>query len=523
MLTRFIWTQLIVFGLASVVGITAMLVGYLQVPRLLGWGHISVTLELPAGGGLYELANVTYRGVEVGKVTAVTLTRTGAQATLSLTSSPRISAKLVAEVRSVSAVGEQYVDLRPVDDSPPYLTDGSTIPLSETRIPQPVGPMLDRVSALLGSIPKDKLHTVIDESFRAFNGAGYDLGSLLDSSARISNDANAVADKTEQLTDDAAPFLDAQARSADALSIWSRSLAGISKQLVRNDPQIRNILQTEPGAADEASRLLEQVKPTLPVLLANLISLGKVAVTYRPSLEQLLVLLPPVTAYYQSSRGTANPTGIPLGDFRIQISDPPACTVGYLPPSQWRSPADTTEVDTPDDLYCKLPQDSPIGVRGARNLPCMGHPGKRAPTVAICDSDKPYEPIAMRQHILGPYPLDPNLISQGIPPDARTPGQQGIFGPTEGTPPAANPSPPTDEPLPPPGATPAPAPPDGAGPVAAPSSYVDGNTAQPSVAVAHYDPRTGRYSTPDGSAPSQTDLVTTSTRSWKDMILTPSV
>jgi phospholipid/cholesterol/gamma-HCH transport system substrate-binding protein len=33
------------------------------------------------------------------------------------------------------------------------------------------------------------------------------------------------------------------------------------------------------------------------------------------------------------------------------------------------------------------------------------------PTVQICDSDKPYEPLAVRQHALGPYPLDPNLIS----------------------------------------------------------------------------------------------------------------
>ena len=62
-------------------------------------------------------------------------------------------------------------------------------------------------------------------------------------------------------------------------------------------------------------------------------------------------------------------------------------------------------MDTPDGLYCKLPQDWPLTVRGARNYPCMGHPGKRAPTVQICDSDKPYEPLAMKQHVFGPYPL----------------------------------------------------------------------------------------------------------------------
>lgn len=67
---------------------------------------------------------------------------------------------------------------------------------------------------------------------------------------------------------------------------------------------------------------------------------------------------------------------------------PAGVPVGFLPPSRWRSPADVTEADTPDNLYCKLPQDSPISVRGARNYPCMGKPGKRAPTVEICNSDK---------------------------------------------------------------------------------------------------------------------------------------
>ena len=70
---------------------------------------------------------MTYRGVQIGKVTAVGLSSAGVKATLSLDNSPRIPADLKAEVRSMSAVGEQYVDLQPRADSPPYLRDGSVI------------------------------------------------------------------------------------------------------------------------------------------------------------------------------------------------------------------------------------------------------------------------------------------------------------------------------------------------------------------------------------------------------------
>ena len=52
-----------------------------------------------------------------------------------------------------------------------------------------------------------------------------------------------------------------------------------------------------------------------------------------------------------------NPTGFTQGDFTLTINDPPACSVGFLPPSQWRSPTDLSDIDTPDGLYCKLPQD----------------------------------------------------------------------------------------------------------------------------------------------------------------------
>ncbi|ODQ96192.1 MCE family protein [Mycolicibacterium holsaticum] len=491
MLTRFVRNQLIVFTIASVVGISVMLFSYMQVPTLLGIGRITVKLELAGTGGLYRFANVTYQGVQVGKVMDVQPTRDGAVATLSLGTSPRIPASSHAYVRSVSAVGEQYVDLTPANADGPYLADGSVIAKENTSVPQAVGPMLDQVSALLDSVPKDKISALLDETFKGLDGAAYDIGSLMDSSATVVAETDAVADRARSLIDDSRPLLDGQAQSADSIRTWARSVAGITDQLAANDAQIRTVLDAGPGAADEASQLFNRVKATLPVLLANLTTIGKVGVTYHASLEQLLVLFPPYVAATQTvgvSRN--NPTGMALGDFTMVMNDPPACTVGFLPPSMWRSPEDTTVVDTPDGLYCKLPQDSPIGVRGARNYPCMGQPGKRAPTVEICESDRPFEPLAMRQHATGPYPIDPNLIAQGVAPDDRVDFGDRIFGPVEGTP-APAPAPPAPEP------------------------------AGPSVAVATYDPQTGQYATPDGKVFRQGDLVTPAgPRPWQDLFAT---
>jgi phospholipid/cholesterol/gamma-HCH transport system substrate-binding protein len=577
MLTRFVRIQLAIFTIVGTLGVIAMVLFYIQAPTLLGIGRMTVTLELPATGGLYQFSNVTYRGVQVGKVTSVGLTPTGAKATLSLSTSPKVPADLTARVLSVSAVGEQYVDLQPKSDSAPYLHDGSVIAARDTTIPQAVGPMLEQLNALVGSIPKTKLGQLLDETFQGFNGTGYDLGSLIDSSETLSRDSNSVVDRTRALTEDTGPLLDTQARTTDSIRTWARSFAGISDVLADNDSHFRTILQNGPGAADEASGLLEQIKPTLPVLLANLTTIGQIGVTYHPSIEQLLVLLPSAVSIEQAARGENHPDGRAYGDFAATVDDPPICTVGFMPPNTWRSPDDMSDMDTPDGLYCKLPQDSPIAVRGARNYPCMGHPGKRAPTVEICNSDKPFMPLAMRQHTLGPYPLDPNLLAQGVPPDDRTTSDDRIFGPLQGTPlppgavPRGTPAGPRGENSPPgtvgaavppvpssgptlapispmsadlppiapldlpsPGQLPAPPPPpppaapaapdqvDGGQPQAAPSSFgAKASKPAPSVVVAKYDPHTGRYVGPDGKLYEQSDLATSKApKTWKDMLPT---
>lgn len=514
MLTRFVRNQLIIFTIASVIGIAAMVLVYMQVPTLLGIGRMTVKVELPRTGGLYRFSNVTYRGVQIGKVTDVRATRAGAEATLSLNTSPKIPADLQASVLSVSAVGEQYVDLQPRTDAGPYLQNGSVIAAKNTTVPQKVGPMLDQVSALLTSIPKEKLAQLLDESFKGLNGSGDELAALFDSSSTLTQDFDATADRTRTLIEDGKPLLDGQAVSADALRTWARSLAGVTGQIAADDTALRGLLQNGPAAADEASALLQQIKPTLPVLLANLTTVGQIGVTYHASLEQLLVLLPPYVASIQAvGLPRNNPTGYTQGDFTLTINDPPACSVGFLPPSEWRSPADLSEIDTPDGLYCKLPQDSPIAVRGARNYPCMGQPGKRAPTVEICESDQPFSPLSMRQHVTGPYPIDPNLVAQGIPLDDRVTLNEHIYGPLGGTP-----LPPGPATAPPAAPAPEPAP---AAPAAAvaPSAFTAGSPG-PSVAIATYDPKTGQFATPDGNVARQTSVVARDGQNWTDLMPT---
>jgi phospholipid/cholesterol/gamma-HCH transport system substrate-binding protein len=483
-LSRRIVIQLVVFAVISLSAGAVMTFRYIDAPALLfGVGHYSVSVDLQRAAGLYPDANVTYRGTQVGRVTSVDLTPTGVRARLRLDSGIPIPSQLRAEVHSQSAIGEQFIDLRPqVDDAPP-LADGDVIPVGDTAVPPDIDSLIDAANRGLAAIPQDNLKTAIDESFIAVGGLGPDLARLVKGSTQLAIDSEHNLAAMTTLIDESKPILDSQSGTADAISDWAAHLASITGQLRASDVSVAGLLVNGGPAVDQAQQLIQRVQPTLPVLLANLASIGDVALTYQPALEQLLVLLPQGVANMQGTLvGNLNTKQDYKGmylDFKLNLNLPPVCNTGFLPPQQQRAPAMEDYPDRPPgDLYCRVPQDSPFNVRGARNYPCMTVPGKRAPTVKMCESSEEYVPLNDGFNWKG----DPNatLSGQGVP--QLPPG-----APEPVAPPAEPPSPP------------------------------------PPIAVAAYDPATGAYLGPDGKLYRQSDLSTAAPkeRTWQSM-LTPA-
>ncbi|MFI7194180.1 MCE family protein [Nocardia nova] len=391
-LSRFVRIQLLIFAVVTVVALLVMGLVYMRLPSLVGVGRYTVRVQLATSAGLYDSANVTYRGKTVGIVTGVVPTRTGAEATLSVDSSVRIPVSATANVHSRSAIGELYLDFVPTSQGGPYLENGDVVPATRTTVPQDIAPLIDTLDTSLTSIPKDKLSTVIDETQNAFGGSGDALQRLLNGTDRVLDQVHTDTDAVTTLINDSAPFLDSQQVSSPAIREWVAHLSNSVRQAQASDQQIRDVLKTGPGAAREASELFGQLHLTAPLLVANLTSLGQVAVTYNPSIEQLLVLLPAsVSALKTINVPDSGGTSRAFLDFKLNLNAPPPCTTGFLPPEQRRDGSSTdAPVRTPAPIYCAIPQDAPNAVRGARNLPCMDKPGKRAPTVEECDSDRPY-------------------------------------------------------------------------------------------------------------------------------------
>jgi phospholipid/cholesterol/gamma-HCH transport system substrate-binding protein len=460
----------------------------MQIPTtFFGVGRYTVTVQLPQAGGLYPTGNVTYRGVQVGRVDNVHLTNTGAEAVLSMESVTHVPADLTAEVHSVSAIGEQYVALVPRSGKGPLLKDGDVIPADHTYVPPDINSLLAAANRGVNAIPRDNLKTVVDEGYVAFGGLGPELSRLIGGLANVSVDARKNLDSLVALIDDAKPVFDSQIQSSDSIQAWAAHLATVTKQLQTNDAAVGGLLQKGPPAADEARALFDRLSPTLPIVLANLVSVGQVAVTYRDDIEALLVELPQGAADIQAvgvpGRNVKQDYNGAQLSFNLNLNWPPTCTTGFIPVQQQRAAAFQDYPDIPKgDVYCRVPQDSVLNVRGARNTPCETKPGKRAPTAAMCESDEQYVPLNDGFNWKG----DPNATYTGqAVPQPRTGG------------------------APPPGQVP-PSPP--------------GQAPPPPLAAVQYDPATGTYVGPDGHVYTQSNLArgANKERTWQQMLTPPT-
>ena len=160
-----------------------------------------VRLDLANGGGIYSAADVTYRGVSVGRVGAMRLTGNGIEVDLDISdSAPRIPASLQAAVADLSAVGEQYVDLRPQTPGGPYLHSGSVIPERDTELPIAVTSLLNSVNMLATSLPLSSLRELTNELAAGFGGQGGNVASIVSGNAALIHAANATLRQTKRLS-----------------------------------------------------------------------------------------------------------------------------------------------------------------------------------------------------------------------------------------------------------------------------------------------------------------------------------
>ena len=210
---------------------------------------------------------------------------------MSIDSHYKIPADATANVHSVSAIGEQYLDLVSTGNPGHYLSDGQSVGnISENKVPSEVGPALDAANRGLAVLPKEKIDSLLTETSQAVGGLGPALQRLVDSTTKIAQGFKDNLPQVNNIIANSAPILDSQVKSGDNIEQWARNLNTIAAQTAEQDSALRSGLQQAAPTLDQTAQLFSNVRDALPQTLANLSIVIDMLKRYHKGLEQTLVI-----------------------------------------------------------------------------------------------------------------------------------------------------------------------------------------------------------------------------------------
>ena len=291
MIRRTVKIQLAAFVVIFVLGILYAgfsLVGLDAVRR-----PFVVTADFAASGGIFTGAEVTYRGVRVGTVGEMRLTDDGVHVDLKIDRDRTIPAGgTIAVVANKSAVGEQYVDLRPEQSGTPYLRDGDRIDRAHTRLPVDISTVLVDLDRLVSSIDQDNLRLLVNELGDAFRDTGPSLSELIDAGNELTDAMREVLPETFLLIEEGERVLETARLTAPEFRRFVRGLADLTQTLREADPDIRRLFDNGVRAARELEGLIEPNQQAIAVLLGDLVTINRIGVARLAGTRQSLIALP---------------------------------------------------------------------------------------------------------------------------------------------------------------------------------------------------------------------------------------
>ncbi|MFT3716900.1 MAG: MCE family protein [Gordonia sp. (in: high G+C Gram-positive bacteria)] len=378
MVSRLVKIQLIVFAIIGALAIVYVGANYARLDKMLGIGQYKVVVPMQDGGGIFSNAEVTYRGVPVGRVGDMKLTDKGVDVTLNLNSSaPKVPENVKAVVSNRSAIGEQFVDLQPEAAGGPYLKNGDRI--NQYDLPPKLQDVMSDTIDLTKSVPVDDLSTVVHELGLAFDGKGDDMSRLLDSLTKLAQSGHDNLGETVSLIQNADVVLQTQKDQSDQILAWSKGLDQVTAQLAASDPAVQRILTDGPKTATELSDFLTKNGDDTTKLVHQL---GETMHAVEPATYSTGALFAMLSALSAGSHSPAPGDGQIHFGIVLETNNPPACTKGYEGTkdiiAQAKKANPNFDINYDDfafntNAHCDVAVGNPTGVRSA-NRAALANP-----------------------------------------------------------------------------------------------------------------------------------------------------
>ena len=248
---------LIVYGYGNLIG------NPLQPPT-------QVSAVFPNASGLYNNFSVQLNGVDVGSVTGVKLTATGARVEMAIKHGVEVPGDVQASIDAANDLGEQVVELTPQHGGTAKpLTSGAVIPVARVESPPTSGRWSDRPRRCCGPFPPGS-STPAGRPGNGAEGASGDLRQIVSASTVFSQEFLAYQNQFRQLLANAPPVLNAVTAVGPQLQDALNNTQTLVQVLATQRFAIDQLLKQGTGASTLLDNLLSSQAANLGCLVTDL-------------------------------------------------------------------------------------------------------------------------------------------------------------------------------------------------------------------------------------------------------------
>jgi phospholipid/cholesterol/gamma-HCH transport system substrate-binding protein len=240
-----------------------------------------------AGEGLDPGSEVVYRGVQVGRVSAITLAGNRAKVTMLLEPSFHVPAGTKATIGPVNLFGAEQVTLaEPAHPNGRDLEPGAV--LAKTSTSDELGNLFTAAAPFLQKITRQSLATVVGELALASNGEGPRIKASIDAGASLAGYFDRTLAAQLSALDSFSSFTAALAPDGSSLNGLSRQENVALPAFNAEAADYSRLLSSLTSFSAELARLLTDYHPTIDTLLSDGANPARVLTAQQTELGQVI-------------------------------------------------------------------------------------------------------------------------------------------------------------------------------------------------------------------------------------------
>ena len=242
-----------------------------------------------AGEGLHPGSAVVFRGVQVGRVSTITLAQNEAQVTLLVEPTFKVPTTATATIQPLNLFGAEQVAISTpagnADDGP-YLAPGASF--AHAWSSDELGDLFAAATPLLNKIDTDNLSTVLGELAQASQGEGPKIAASISAGTQLAGLLDRTLNAQILALDSFAKFTQAIAPAAGDFNNLNAQINAGLPSFNAEEADYENLLTTLIPFANRLAALLSTYHPDIATILTSGDNVSRVLLAQQATIGQVV-------------------------------------------------------------------------------------------------------------------------------------------------------------------------------------------------------------------------------------------